>query len=126
MKVPIGKKFHFDAAHRLPNHPGLCKHLHGHTYTLLVELSGEPNVETGMLIDFYELKDVVGVILENSDHDNLNNKYPLTTVEFLCQDFAHIISRAFPHLGVTIQLQEGLGGYARCSLPPKDGEYEKG
>ena len=120
MKVTIGKEFHFDAAHRLPNHPGLCKHLHGHTYTLLVELTGEPNMETSMLVDFYELKEVVEVILETADHDNLNNKFPVTTVEFLCQNFAAIISRAFPLLDVTIQLQEGMGGYARCTLPKRE------
>lgn len=118
--VTIGKKFHFDAAHRLPNHPGLCKHLHGHTYTLVVELSGEPSVETGILVDFYELKEVVEVILENCDHDLLNNKYPITTVEYLCQEFAYVISRAFPHLEITTQLQEGLGGYARCTLPRRE------
>ena len=118
--VTIGKEFHFDAAHRLPDHKGKCQFLHGHTYRLLVELTGEPDVVTHLLVDFYDLKEVVDVILENSDHDLLNNKYPVTTVEFLCQDFAAVMSRAFPHLGVTIQLQEGMGGYARCSLPPKE------
>lgn len=120
MSVTIGKEFHFDAAHRIPGHKGKCQYLHGHTYTLLVELTGKPDPTTHMLVDFYDLKEVVDVILENSDHDLLNNKYPVTTVEFLCQDFAKVMQRAFPHLGVTIQLQEGTGGYARCSLAPKE------
>lgn len=121
MTITIGKEFHFDAAHRIPDHKGKCRFLHGHTYRLVVELTGEPDVVTHLLVDFYDLKEVVDVILENSDHDFLNNKYPVTTVEFLCQDFAQVMSKAFPHLGVTIQLQEGMGGYARCSLPPKVG-----
>jgi len=118
--ITIGKEFHFDAAHRIPSHEGKCRHLHGHTYALLIELTGEPDPATHMLVDFYELKDVAEVILETCDHDMLNNKYPVTTVEYLCQEFARVTQAAYPHLAVTIQLREGLGGYARVTLPPKE------
>ena len=34
----IGKTFTFEAAHWLPHHPGKCWKLHGHTWTVEVEL----------------------------------------------------------------------------------------
>jgi 6-pyruvoyltetrahydropterin/6-carboxytetrahydropterin synthase len=42
----IGKTFTFDAAHRLQNHNGKCKNLHGHTYQ--VEVIVLPRVEDGL------------------------------------------------------------------------------
>ena len=43
----IGKLFKFEAAHRLPNHPGKCKNLHGHSYKLEVVVNGEVNFFSG-------------------------------------------------------------------------------
>ena len=34
----IGKTFTFEAAHWLPGHTGKCNALHGHTWTVEVEL----------------------------------------------------------------------------------------
>lgn len=57
--MKIGKSFTFDAAHRLQNHAGKCRNLHGHTYRVLVAVEGEwpkdpltdPSSD-GMLLDF--------------------------------------------------------------------------
>ena len=32
----IRRRFAFEAAHRLPKHPGKCRDLHGHSYELVV------------------------------------------------------------------------------------------
>ena len=60
----VTKIFNFEAAHILPYHEGLCKNIHGHSYSLEVTLLGEPkqnpnNGDDGMLIDFSELKKIV-------------------------------------------------------------------
>ena len=34
--VIVRRRFEFEAAHELPNHPGKCKNLHGHSYKLFV------------------------------------------------------------------------------------------
>lgn len=70
----IYKDFSFDAAHRLPavpdGHP--CRRLHGHTYALRVYLKGEPDAQQGWIMDFGELKRIVGGMLRLVDHTYLN------------------------------------------------------
>lgn len=77
----IAKQFSFDAAHVLPDHPGKCSRLHGHTYKLEIMLEGEIQ-ENGMVFDFFELKQIVNEkILERLDHQFLNDIIMPSTVE---------------------------------------------
>lgn len=74
MDIMVVKEFQFDAAHFLPNHPGKCKGFHGHTYKLQIGVSGEVNSETGMVVDFADLKEMVDEsIIEHLDHKLLNS-----------------------------------------------------
>ena len=59
--VRISKEFNFDMAHALLGYDGLCKNIHGHSYTLVVTVTGAPvndvnSPKNGMLIDFKDLK----------------------------------------------------------------------
>jgi 6-pyruvoyltetrahydropterin/6-carboxytetrahydropterin synthase len=49
----------FDAGHRIPNHKGKCARLHGHTYHVHIMAAGEVNGETGFVVDFSDLKELV-------------------------------------------------------------------
>lgn len=68
----IAKEFSFDMAHMLDGHDGKCKNLHGHTYTLQVEICGElhsTGAKSGMVMDYSDLKKVVkSHILDQMDH----------------------------------------------------------
>lgn len=68
----IAKEFSFDMAHMLDGHDGKCQNLHGHTYKLQVEVTGElveSGAKSGMVIDFSDLKAVVKrEILDKMDH----------------------------------------------------------
>ena len=61
-------------AHALQGYDGPCKHLHGHSYTLEVTVSGEPVIDRsspklGMVIDFGDLKRLVNKhIIDVYDH----------------------------------------------------------
>jgi 6-pyruvoyltetrahydropterin/6-carboxytetrahydropterin synthase len=90
-KVAVFRKEHFNAAHRLYNKSwsderndavfGLCnnKNFHGHNYELEVKVVGEPDPDTGYVIDLKKLSDLVKEeVLGRFDHKNLN----LDTVEF--------------------------------------------
>jgi 6-pyruvoyltetrahydropterin/6-carboxytetrahydropterin synthase len=70
----IFKEFSFDSAHYLPNVPltHKCREMHGHTYRLTVFLEGRPNMETGWIIDFADLKKIVNKTLAIIDHKCLN------------------------------------------------------
>lgn len=63
---------HFSAAHNLRNVKDMCERLHGHNYKVEVVLSGNNLDETGLLIDFKEIKKNVKIILEQLDHTYLN------------------------------------------------------
>lgn len=90
-KVAVYRREHFNAAHRLSNPAwddatnskvfGKCAlpHYHGHNYELEVKVVGEPDPETGYVIDLKELSDLVRrEIHTRFDHKNLN----LDTQEF--------------------------------------------
>jgi 6-pyruvoyltetrahydropterin/6-carboxytetrahydropterin synthase len=79
--MKVGRTFYFDAAHYLPDYQGKCEKLHGHTYRLDVEVSGEVGSD-GLLIDFTELKKIVSEeVLEKLDHQELNKLMSNPTAE---------------------------------------------
>ena len=90
-RVAVFRKEHFNAAHRLHNSAwsdeknfsvfGKCNNpnYHGHNYDLIVKVVGEPDPQTGYLIDLKMLSDLVKEnVLQKFDHKNLN----LDTAEF--------------------------------------------
>ena len=90
MKTRVCKVFHFDAAHRLPNYEGRCAALHGHRWTLEVEVSSDRPIqsgsEAGMVVDFAKLKKEVNEsIIDRLDHSYLNDVVENPTCENLLE-----------------------------------------
>lgn len=69
-----GKRFTFDAAHRLPDLPRWhkCGRLHGHTYTVDVTIAGADLTPPGFVADFADLDPLGRHLSERFDHRNLN------------------------------------------------------
>jgi 6-pyruvoyltetrahydropterin/6-carboxytetrahydropterin synthase len=89
--VFITRQVHFNSAHRLHNPTksqqwneeqfGLCTnpHWHGHNYVLEVTIRGQPDPETGYVMDLGALKRILhAAVVDKCDHKNLN-----TDVDFL-------------------------------------------
>ena len=83
--VYVTRKVHFNAAHRLHNPEkseawnedtfGPCNNpnWHGHNYELEVTVAGEPDPETGYVVDLGDLKAVLNEqVVDKVDHKNLN------------------------------------------------------
>lgn len=107
----VTKQFRFEAAHHIPNHPGKCKRLHGHSYMVEVTVIGDTNEETGMVIDFDDLKAAVGPVIEQYDHRNLNDIFlPLTTAENIARSFhsevAEELEERFPKWAIKVRVYE--------------------
>lgn len=81
----VTRKTHFNAAHRLHNPEkseewneemyGKCNlpNWHGHNYVMEVTVAGEPDPETGYLIDLGRLKQIIKQnVVDKVDHRNLN------------------------------------------------------
>src|SRR5258705_8270725 len=99
----VSAEFHFCAAHRLPNHPGLCKNLHGHNYKLVVRCEGPLDPQGGMVIAFFTMKKVVGErVITKVDHTDLNGIIENPTAENICAWIWDALAGALPRLAEII------------------------
>jgi len=62
----------FAAAHRLAGSGSKCESLHGHNFGVTVEVAGDHLDDTGMLMDFGDLKKILKEVLDQLDHTDLN------------------------------------------------------
>lgn len=80
--ISIIRRFEFDAGHRVMGHQGKCAHLHGHRYSVLVHITTPELNNLGMVIDFGEVKKIIGNWIDmHLDHNMiLNQRDPLNRV----------------------------------------------
>ena len=63
------RRFEINASHRLHEHPGRCRNVHGHRYAFEVTVTADDLGSDGTVIDFSDLKELVGGWLDqNFDH----------------------------------------------------------
>lgn len=145
----IAKEFTFHAAHKLPNHNGPCKDLHGHTYKLTVLVTGPIRrthdvPDEGMVLDFAILKAIYeGSIKPWVDHKYLNSEFqkkphgiglpgdedkePITTCEniagWILEVYQHnLLLPDFPPSSVCIRLWETPTSFAEVGRAPWRGD----
>lgn len=110
----VSRQEHFNAAHKLHNPRwseernrevfGPCANAnwHGHNYDLIVTVKGQPDPETGFVVDVKALSDLVRVhITDQVDHKNLNLDVPfmaglMASTENLAVAFWQILARELP------------------------------
>ncbi len=139
--IRVTKEFSFEMAHTLTGYDGLCREIHGHSYRLLVTVSGSPSTDArdpkcGMVMDFGILKQIVNEkIIHRYDHSLMirnteaNGELIETlrkhflkvesvewqpTCENIIRHFVNLIGSALPE-GVTLQtlrLHETATSYA--------------
>lgn len=87
--IYVSRQEHFNAAHKLYNPAwskeknvevfGPCanENWHGHNYDLIVTVKGEPDPETGFVIDLKKLSTLIrNEVIDKLDHKNLNLDVP--------------------------------------------------
>jgi 6-pyruvoyltetrahydropterin/6-carboxytetrahydropterin synthase len=68
-RYQVTKTIEFSYGHRLLNHNGKCRYLHGHNGMLEIDVEAEALDEMGMVIDFTEVNEVVKTWVDgNLDH----------------------------------------------------------
>lgn len=118
-----------DASHVIPDHPGKCGRLHGHTYRFEVWVSGPVSDRDGMLVDFYEVKRHI----DAWDHRHLNDVVDFVpTAELLAAEMqrrildlarARVAAGDESRVGCIVKLWETAGAYAQVGFltnPPID------
>ncbi len=66
----------FSSGHYLRNYHGKCENPHGHNYKVRVTLAGNSLDETGLLLDFKLLKNILKPTIDYLDHQMLNDIKP--------------------------------------------------
>jgi 6-pyruvoyltetrahydropterin/6-carboxytetrahydropterin synthase len=106
--MKLGVTDFIDCAHFLPDHPK-CGRLHGHTYKVEMVIVGEN--ETGMVVDFAELKKMLRGALSRYDHKALNDFLDYPSVENICAAIHQELTGRVP-FPFTIRVWEGHGKWA--------------
>lgn len=72
--MDIFKVFSLESAHRLPNVPPghKCARLHGHSFRIELQVSGEPAADSGWVMDFADIKAAFQPLYDQLDHRYLN------------------------------------------------------
>ena len=78
----------FSSGHYLRNYHGRCENPHGHNYKVRVTLSGEALDQTGLLLDFKQLKQVMRPVIDRIDHQMLNDLEPFTEINPSAENIA--------------------------------------
>lgn len=113
MKIKTERKF--SAAHKLPNYIGKCSRLHGHTWKVEVAIEGEPDVETGMLMDFVEIKNII----DGLDHQYLNDFLENPTVENIAGYILNQLVKCQPQSDFKIRVWETEDSFAEVDNQDK-------
>ncbi|MBN1779774.1 6-carboxytetrahydropterin synthase QueD [bacterium] len=97
----------FSAAHRINGYQGQCGKLHGHTWKVRVQVRTGGVNNIGISIDFKELRSLTEAVLENLDHQLINEISPFDkenpTAENLAKYICHEVSGRLPE---TITMDE--------------------
>jgi 6-pyruvoyltetrahydropterin/6-carboxytetrahydropterin synthase len=70
----IFRSFTVEAAHRLPHVPPghKCARLHGHSFRIELQVTGEIDAHSGWVMDFADLKAAFQPVFDRLDHHYLN------------------------------------------------------
>jgi len=94
-------KDRFQAAHFLKEYEGKCEKMHGHTFFVEVQIRVSKLDNTGIGIDFAEIKKKLTEILP--DHNLLNEVYDFNpSAENLSRQFYYELKKYFPVKEVTV------------------------
>lgn len=91
----------FDSAHFLKGYEGKCSNIHGHRWTVEIEVAGEQlDIDgqcRGMIVDFSTLKSDIGELVDYLDHSLIIEEGSLKekTMEALSEENFRIIQVDF-------------------------------
>ncbi|MBO4312128.1 MAG: 6-carboxytetrahydropterin synthase QueD [Desulfovibrionaceae bacterium] len=96
----------FSAAHALRHYKGKCERLHGHNYNVEISVEGQSlTPDTGLLMDFGDLKSLLRSELAPLDHSFLNELPPFDQINPSSENLArHIWHGIAPKLPGGVKL----------------------
>ncbi|MEO0553576.1 MAG: 6-carboxytetrahydropterin synthase [Bacteroidota bacterium] len=120
--IYVSRHEHFNAAHKLYNSSwtkekneevfGPCanENWHGHNFDLIVTVKGEPNQDTGFVVDLKKLSTLIRKeVIEVFDHKNLNldvevMRGKMASTENMAIEIWKILQSTLPNITSTARL----------------------
>ena len=100
----------FAAGHALRNYKGRCENVHGHNFRVQVKIEGERLDETGLLVDFIDVKSLMRAIIDRLDHQFLNEVAPFDvknpSAENIAEYFHHEMTSGLAATPVPVRISE--------------------
>jgi len=87
----------FSSAQRLADIGGKCEELHGHNFKVEVTVGGQALNSEGILIDFRLLKKFLKEIIDQMDHQHLNELPFFRGINPSSENIAHYIYKEMRH-----------------------------
>ena len=78
----------FAAGHALRNYKGKCENVHGHNYRVRITVEGDQLDSTGLLVDFLDVKQLIGGVVDYLDHQFINDLPPFTELNPSAENIA--------------------------------------
>lgn len=118
MKFQLTQSFYFEAAHTLRTQvePEASRRIHGHTYIAEVTVEGQPDPQTGMLLDLGVFRNLLAQLRNELDHRLLDEVTGLgtPTLENLCQFIWDSLHAQLPQIEQVVVRRDASGD--RCTL----------
>jgi len=100
----------FAAGHALRNYKGKCENIHGHNWRVQVVIEGDQLDGTGLLVDFIDVRDLMGSVIARLDHQFLNEVAPFDvknpSAENIAEYFYEQISAGLAKTPVPVRIRE--------------------
>ncbi|MCP4373528.1 MAG: 6-carboxytetrahydropterin synthase QueD [Deltaproteobacteria bacterium] len=100
MHTRVTKIIKFETAHQLTDsYSKECQTMHGHSYKCEVTFENDVDPETGMIMDFKKIKEILKPVVDKYDHqaftkDTFNCQNP--TAENMARDIFNMVDFATP------------------------------
>lgn len=100
----------FAAGHALRNYKGACENVHGHNFKVQVTIEGQELDQTGMLVDFLDVKQSMLDAIAPLDHRFLNDIPPFDvknpSAENIAEYFYEQITEGLESNPVPVRVRE--------------------
>jgi 6-pyruvoyltetrahydropterin/6-carboxytetrahydropterin synthase len=100
----------FAAGHALRNYKGKCENVHGHNFRVQVIIEGERLDDSGLLVDFIDVKNLMRGVIDRLDHQFLNEITPFDiknpSAENIAEYFHQEMANGLTETPVPIRIRE--------------------
>jgi 6-pyruvoyltetrahydropterin/6-carboxytetrahydropterin synthase len=118
----------FAAAHHIEDYQGPCGRVHGHTWQIEATVLGHELNMLGMLVDFKEIKRLLKNIIDELDHQNLNELEPFISGDGknpTAENLAHYIFDRLKHEITAMQQNLKIGLVRVWESPDASAAYRE-